>query len=260
MFRRDAYRDCASAPAVEGLVVAVGGEPVNASHTATRHGKDQAHWREHPTVGPIMTKIKVAIQAPDPLSFAGICGPINRRPDMELIPDDRLAEADVYIVVVPSLSGVVMRQLRAFVGTEKVRIVMVLDQLGDADLLVAAEIGVVATIWRVDATPERIVESVLIVSRGGGDLPREIQAKLLADVAHVQRNVLAPRGLSASGLESREVDLLRLLAEGLDTAEVAQRMRYSERTVKGILYGLMTRLNLRNRSHAVAYAMRAGLL
>lgn len=72
--------------------------------------------------------------------------------------------------------------------------------------------------------------------------------------------MLGPRGLTASGLETREVDVLRLIAEGLDTAEIADRMKYSERTVKNILYAMMTRLNLRNRSHAVAYAMRSGII
>jgi DNA-binding NarL/FixJ family response regulator len=233
---------------------------MNSSQATARRAKDQAERRDIPAVGPVLTKIKVAVRALDPLSFAGISGLINRRPDMELIAEDRLPEADTYVVVAPNMSAPVMHQLRARVGTERVRIVMVLDCLGDADLLAAVEIGVVATIWRAEATPERIVQSVLIVSRGGGDLSRDVQAKLLADVADMQRNVLAPRGLTASGLESREVDLLRLLAEGFDTAEIAERMRYSERTVKGILYGLMTRLNLRNRSHAVAYAMRAGVL
>ncbi len=47
---------------------------------------------------------------------------------------------------------------------------------------------------------------------------------------------------------------------GLENAEIAQRMQYSERTVKSILYALMERLQLRNRSHAVAFAMRAGVL
>nr|WP_269327708.1 helix-turn-helix transcriptional regulator [Kineosporia mesophila] len=79
-------------------------------------------------------------------------------------------------------------------------------------------------------------------------------------MAELQRVVLIPRGLTPSGLERREVEVLALIADGLDTAEIAERMQYSERTVKNILSGVMARLGLRNRSHAVAYALRAGLL
>ena len=51
-----------------------------------------------------------------------------------------------------------------------------------------------------------------------------------------------------------------LVADGLDTSEIALRMSYSERTVKNVLHDLTTRLQLRNRTHAVAYAVREGLI
>jgi DNA-binding NarL/FixJ family response regulator len=72
--------------------------------------------------------------------------------------------------------------------------------------------------------------------------------------------VLDPHGLTAAGLYTREVDVLRLLAEGMDTLEIAQRLNYSERTVKNIIHGVLSRLKLRNRSHAVAYALRNGVM
>ncbi len=54
--------------------------------------------------------------------------------------------------------------------------------------------------------------------------------------------------------------MVRLVADGLDTREIALRMSYSERTVKNVLHDLTTRLQLRNRTHAVAYAVREGLI
>jgi DNA-binding NarL/FixJ family response regulator len=53
---------------------------------------------------------------------------------------------------------------------------------------------------------------------------------------------------------------LRLLAEGLDTAEVSGQLFYSERTVKNIIHDITSRLELRNRTHAVAYPIKAGLI
>ena len=61
-------------------------------------------------------------------------------------------------------------------------------------------------------------------------------------------------------LSSREADVLRLVAEGRDTSEIAEELCYSERTVKNVLHDLTTRLQLRNRTHAVAYALREGLI
>jgi len=72
--------------------------------------------------------------------------------------------------------------------------------------------------------------------------------------------VLTPRGLSFTGLTEREVDVLKLLADGFDTTEVATRLCYSERTVKNVVQDITRRHNLRNRTHAVAYALRQGLI
>ncbi|MEZ4597660.1 MAG: LuxR C-terminal-related transcriptional regulator [Chloroflexota bacterium] len=54
--------------------------------------------------------------------------------------------------------------------------------------------------------------------------------------------------------------MLRLLADGMDTAEVGRELFYSERTVKNIVHDITSRLELRNRTHAVAYAIKQGLI
>jgi DNA-binding NarL/FixJ family response regulator len=59
-------------------------------------------------------------------------------------------------------------------------------------------------------------------------------------------------------LNARECEVLRLIADGYATREVARRMCYSERTIKNILQELTTRLHLRNRTQAVAHAVRNG--
>ena len=52
----------------------------------------------------------------------------------------------------------------------------------------------------------------------------------------------------------------RLVADGWDTSEIAKELSYSERTIKNVFYGITARLNLRNRPHAVAYALRKGMI
>ena len=63
-----------------------------------------------------------------------------------------------------------------------------------------------------------------------------------------------------SGLAEREIEVLRLLSEGFDTVEIAAKLCYSERTVKNVIHDVTSRLGLRNRSHAVSYAIRNGLI
>ena len=61
-------------------------------------------------------------------------------------------------------------------------------------------------------------------------------------------------------LSGREVEVLRLVADGYDTADVAEQLAYSESTIKGVLAKLMTRLEARNRCHAIAIVLRQGLI
>jgi DNA-binding NarL/FixJ family response regulator len=91
-------------------------------------------------------------------------------------------------------------------------------------------------------------------------VPPDLLGRLLDQVGTLQRGVLGPRGLTFNGLATREIEVLRLVADGCDTSEIADRLAYSERTVKNVLHDVTTRLQLRNRSHAVAYALRQGLI
>jgi DNA-binding NarL/FixJ family response regulator len=69
-----------------------------------------------------------------------------------------------------------------------------------------------------------------------------------------------PDSPAAAELTGRELQVLRLLAEGSDTAEIAERLAYSEPTIKNVIQRLFERLQVRNRPHAVAVAMRAGII
>lgn len=64
----------------------------------------------------------------------------------------------------------------------------------------------------------------------------------------------------ASPLTEREHDVLELIAQGEPTREVAVRLCYSERTVKNVLHDVTVKLGARTRSHAVARAVRNGLI
>ena len=135
---------------------------------------------------------------------------------------------------------------------------MILDELGALELFTLFEMGVVALVYRSQATSEYLMGVLSTVHQGGTHLPPDVQSRLVFEVARLQRDVLAPRGLTASGLEIREVAVLKCIADGLEMTEIVERLQFSERAVKSILHGMMKRLNLRNRAHAVAYAVKAG--
>nr|WP_307796226.1 response regulator transcription factor [Amycolatopsis sp. 195334CR] len=206
-----------------------------------------------PALRAVPSPVRVTVLAADPFVFAGVSGELKSKPGVHLV-DGR---ADV-VVAVPDGTRK-LHEVLAGVDPEA-RVVLVADDPRPAELLTAVEHGLAVLLPRQEATTARLLHAINDAYQGRGSLPAEQLGELLKGVTRLQREVLEPRDLTLSGLSRRETDVLRLLAEGRDTAEIAAEMAYSERTVKNILHGLLTRLDLRNRTHAVAHALRLGLI
>ncbi|MEV0055576.1 helix-turn-helix transcriptional regulator, partial [Saccharopolyspora shandongensis] len=84
--------------------------------------------------------------------------------------------------------------------------------------------------------------------------------ELLRQVENLNHEVLEPRGLNSAGFTSREIGVLRLLAEGWDSEEIGKKLCYSERTVKNVIHAMTSRLKLRNRPQLVAHCVRTGVI
>lgn len=207
-----------------------------------------------------MNRVSVVVRASDPVSAAGVASCLRPDPGLVLLPAGEHASADVMVVSVDRLTPDITSELRRFAVTTDKPVVLLTGEISDAELLTAVECRVVAVLPRAAVNNERLIRSVRAAAAGGGVLPSDLLGQLLKHVHRMQQDVLQPKGLGTSGLTPREVEVLRLVAEGFDTTEIAGRLCYSDRTVKNVVSGLTTRLNLRNRSHAVAYAVRAGMI
>jgi DNA-binding NarL/FixJ family response regulator len=87
------------------------------------------------------------------------------------------------------------------------------------------------------------VDPSLLITEGSTDLAAP-------DLAAARRQWFA----------ERELVVLRMIASGMETAEIAADLGISERTVKNIVHAITTRMQVRNRAHAVACAVRTGLI
>lgn len=208
-----------------------------------------------------MERITVVLRAQDPISQAGVASQLRARPEVAVVDRDDVEPApQVVVMVVDAVDDEVLRVLRNIQRTSTCRTVLVTTDIDEQKLVSAAECGVAGVVRRSESTPDHLVQVIGTVARGEGHLPSDLLGRLLEEVGRLQGQVLGPRGLHFTGLAAREVDVLRLVAEGYDTADIATKLAYSERTIKNVLHSVMTRLQLRNRSHAVAYAMRQGLI
>ncbi len=204
-----------------------------------------------------MERIAVHVHARDPISRAGVVSQLRPRPEVKIVEAD---EADSATVMLDVVEDQTVQLIRVSSRAGSTRVVLVAARIDDQDLVTVVEAGVVGVLRRGEATPERLVKVIHAAAAGEGTVPPDMLGRLLNEVGRVQRQVLSPRGLSFSGLAAREIEVLRLVADGYDTGEIAHALSYSERTVKNVLHDVTNRLALRNRSHAVAYAMRQGFL
>ncbi|MEX2372985.1 MAG: response regulator transcription factor [Dehalococcoidia bacterium] len=137
-------------------------------------------------------------------------------------------------------------------GSEAGLVALVRDQ-HDPALVDAIEAGISGVLLREELSPPSLTAALRTVATGQSAVPARLLAKILESAARGKRH-------AAFDVGGREVAVLRQLAEGHDTGEIADTLAYSERMVKRIVHDLLVKMNCRNRAHAVALAVRHGLI
>jgi DNA-binding NarL/FixJ family response regulator len=211
----------------------------------------------------VETAVTVAVMATEPLVAEGAAAYLRTYPGIMPVAADRLDRASVVLVIAGRVGegtlAALQRAAELAPGRE-MRFVLVCDDIREPQLLRALNWGLVSVLPRQETDYQRIARALMNARDGKVELPADAHGWLQERIRLVQRDVLAPHDLTTAGLYTREVEVLRLLAEGMGTLEIARRLSYSERTVRNILHGLLTRMKLRNRAHAVAYALRNGVM
>ena len=124
----------------------------------------------------------------------------------------------------------------------------------DDRILAAVQAGAQGYILK-GAPREQLFEAVRVVHAGGSLLQPVVASKLLRQVS---QRVGSSAGSQA--MTPRESDVLRLLGEGLQNKEIAERLGIAERTVKFHVGSILRKLDVGNRTEAVATAIRKGLI
>jgi DNA-binding NarL/FixJ family response regulator len=206
----------------------------------------------------IQRRIPTYVDTSDPITRAGLSSQLRSQNELTVV--DESSKASVAVVVVDQIDDGAARSIRSLVRNGCRHVAVVATLLDDLGVLKAVEAGACAILRRTEATPERLATVLSAATKGHGTLPPDLLGSLLSQVGKLQRNVLQPRGLLFNGFTEREIEVLRLIADGYDTADIADKLSYSERTVKNVIHDVTSRFNLRNRCHAVAYALRVGVI
>jgi DNA-binding NarL/FixJ family response regulator len=205
-------------------------------------------------------RIPVYVTSTDPILKTGVATQLRARPEIVLVTQPEPEVDAVCVVVSDVVDDAALQLVRELRVRGQRQVIFVLSVVDGAALLAAIEAGACGVVARAEATPERLVTAVTQAAAMGGVLSPRLLGRLLEQVNRLQNQVLTPKGLRFSGLSDREAAVLRMIAQGMEVREIAQDLSYSERTIKNTLHDVVSRFQLRNRTHAVAFAMREGMI
>jgi len=138
--------------------------------------------------------------------------------------------------------------------------VIILTSFGEEDkVLPAIRAGAHGYLLK-DIPPNELVQAVREAYLGKVQLHPEVAKKLMSAVA-AKEEPIANRAAANSedGLTEREQEVLRLIADGMNNREIAEKLFISEKTVKTHVSNILSKLHLDDRTQAAIYALRHGL-
>ncbi len=107
-----------------------------------------------------------------------------------------------------------------------------------------------------DVGPEELAETVRKAARGESVLHPRVAARVVQEIRGARRDT--PNLFT--DLSDRELDVLRLIADGLSNAAIAEKLIISEKTVKGHVSNILSKLHMLDRTQAAVYAWQQGLM
>jgi len=135
------------------------------------------------------------------------------------------------------------------------RILVLTSFAEDKKILAAIKAGALGYLLK-DASPDELLRAIHDVHRGESSLHPTVAQKVI----HAIQGPTDPDPKSDRSLTERELEILKLIAEGLPNQQIAKQLFISERTVRTHVSNILRKLNLPNRTQAALYAVREGLV
>ena len=196
----------------------------------------------------------------------GVRAFLEAQPDLAIVGEAASGEAAIRLVqehipdvvlmdlVMSGMNGVeATRELKRV--SPRTQVVVLTSYHDDEHIFPALRAGAISYTLK-DVRPVELAAIIRQAAQGESVLHPQVATRVLQEVRDAKRNVPAP----FAELTERELDVLRLLAEGQSNSAIAEKLVLSEKTVKGHVSNILSKLHMADRTQAAVFAWRQGLM
>jgi len=167
----------------------------------------------------------------------------------QLIPDVILMD-----LIMPSLDGVEATR-RVKQVSPRSQIVVLTSYHEDEHIFPALKAGALSYILK-DVSAEELASAVRKAAAGEAILHPRVAARVIKELQGMREDAPNP----FTELSERELEVLKLIADGMSNAGMAEKLVLSEKTIKGHVSNILSKLHLADRTQAAVYAWREGVV
>lgn len=167
----------------------------------------------------------------------------------ELVPDVVLMD-----LVMPGINGVAaIREIKQI--SPHSQVIVLTSYHEDKYIFPALRAGAISYVLK-DIEPEQLIDTVKRAIKGETVMNPQIAARVVQEIRDTKQSSSNP----FSELSERELEVLRSIANGLTNAEIAERLFISEKTVKGHVSNILSKLHMLDRTKAAVFAWKQGFM
>jgi NarL family two-component system response regulator LiaR len=196
----------------------------------------------------------------------GVRGYLEAQPDISIAGEaasgeeavrlaaDQVPDVVLMDLVMPGMDGVeATRRVRRV--SPRSQVVVLTSYHEDVYIFPAIKAGALSYLLK-DVGPEELAAAVRAAARGEAMLHPHVATRVMQELRGARRELPNP----FAELTDRELEVMRLVAEGLSNAQIAERLVLSEKTVKGYVSNILSKLHLADRTQAAVFAWREGMM
>jgi NarL family two-component system response regulator LiaR len=196
----------------------------------------------------------------------GVRAFLETQPDLKVVGEASSGEEGVKLaaqhvpdvvlmdLVMPNMDGVeATRQVKRV--SPRTQVVVLTSYHEDEHIFPAIRAGALSYVLK-EISPRELTDVVRKAAQGEAVLHPRVAARVIQELQGIRSDQVNP----FTELSDREMEVLRLIADGMSNAEMAEKLFLSEKTVKGHVSNILGKLHLEDRTKAAVYAWREGIM